>query len=111
MFFIQMTVTAQLQVSRPRVDYGENPLGVDAVKPCFSWELQSTQQNVLQAAYRILVSEDSAQLKKNIAAIWDSKKQGSSLSIQIAYAGKPLMATKKYYWKVQVWNNKGTASA
>lgn len=98
---------AQLQVTRLRVEYAENPTGVDAVKPRLSWELQSTQQSVLQTAYRVLVADDSVQLKNGTANIWDSKKQTSSASVQIQYNGKPLTSTKKYYWKVQVWDNKG----
>ncbi|HTH32500.1 MAG TPA: family 78 glycoside hydrolase catalytic domain, partial [Lacibacter sp.] len=64
-----------------------------------------------QTAYRILVADDEALLKKNIGNVWDSKQLKSSTSIQVAYAGKALQSAKKYFWKVQIWDNKGNASA
>jgi alpha-L-rhamnosidase len=39
-----------------RCEYRENPLGVDAYKPRFSWELISDQRQVVQMAYRVLPS-------------------------------------------------------
>lgn len=98
---------AQLQVTSLRCEYSINPLGVETATPQLSWQLHSTQKNVLQAAYKILVSDDSLQLKKSLASIWNSDKIQSATSIQITYAGKPLQASKKYFWKVQVWDNKG----
>jgi len=88
-----------------------NPLGVQTVQPRLSWQLQSGQRNILQSAYRILVADDSMLLQKNFGNIWDSKKINSGTSIQVPYAGKPLAAAGKYYWKVMLWNNKGVASS
>jgi alpha-L-rhamnosidase len=99
----------KLEVTNLRCEYRENPLGVDAGKPGFSWELQSTQQNVLQAAYRILIAGDSLLLQKNMADTWDSKKIISGTSIQVKYNGPALQAAKKYFWKIMVWDNKGNA--
>ncbi|MEO8406249.1 MAG: family 78 glycoside hydrolase catalytic domain, partial [Chitinophagaceae bacterium] len=111
-FLFINTFAQRLSVVNPRCEFKQNPIGVDATSPSFSWELQSSQQNVLQTAYRILVADDSLLLLKNIANAWDSKKIISSASIQVKYNGKPLLSTKKYYWKVIVNDNKGnTASA
>ncbi|HLP38246.1 family 78 glycoside hydrolase catalytic domain [Lacibacter sp.] len=100
----------QLAVTHLRCESRNNPLGVDVTQPKLSWQLQSTQQNVLQTAYRILVADEEALLKKNIGNVWDSKQIKSSASIQVAYSGKELLSAKKYYWKVQVWDNKGNTS-
>ena len=104
-------VSAQLSVVHLRCESRSNPLGVDVGQPKLSWQLQSKQQNVLQTAYRILVADDEVLLKQNIGNIWDSKQIKSSTSIQVAYAGKGLQSAKKYFWKVQVWDNKGNVSA
>lgn len=101
----------QLTVANLRCESRNNPLGVDAMQPKFSWQLQSTRQNILQIAYQILVADDEALLKKNIGNVWDSKQIKSSASIQVAYAGKALQSAKKYFWKVQVWDNKGNLSS
>jgi len=49
-------------------------LGVGAIKPKLSWDLQSTQQNILQTAYRIIVADDSLLLQKNMAIPGIQKK-------------------------------------
>ena len=111
LFLINIVLMAQpLQVTRLRCEYNENPLGVDVANPHLSWELQSSQSNVLQTAYRILVSDDSVQLQRNTAIYWDSKKIAGSTSIRVTYAGKNLKAAQKYYWKVIVWDNKGNVA-
>ena len=109
--FFSIAINAQkLSVSNLRCEYRQNPLGVDARMPAFSWELQSTQQNVLQTAFRILVADDSLLLQKNTGNTWDSKKIISGASIQVKYNGPSLQAAKKYFWKIMVWDNKGNAS-
>jgi hypothetical protein len=105
-----LPVLSQLSLSNPRCQYRKDPLGVDIAAPRLSWELASAQKNVLQTAYRILVSTDLTALQKNTGNIWDSKKVNSSTSIQVPYAGKPLLSAKKYYWKVMVWDNKGNTA-
>jgi alpha-L-rhamnosidase len=110
LFFSIKNVQAQLQVTNLRCEYSVNPLGVETATPHFNWQLQSTQKNVLQTAYKILVSDDSLQLKKSVGAIWNSNKIQSAASIQINYTGKPLQTAKKYFWKVQVWDNKGNVA-
>ncbi len=109
--FVAELLAQQFTVANLRCESRSNPLGVDAMQPKLSWELQSKQQNVLQTAYRILVSDDEALLKKNIGNVWDSKQIKSSASIQVTYSGKALQSAKKYFWKIKVWDNKGNISA
>lgn len=100
-----------LSVTNLRCESTQDPIGIDLLKPQLSWELRSKQRNVLQTAYRILVADDSALLKKEIGNIWDSKKINSAASIQVQYNGKALQSVKKYFWKSMVWDNKGNSSA
>ncbi|WP_207492369.1 family 78 glycoside hydrolase catalytic domain [Aridibaculum aurantiacum] len=93
-----------------RTEYKVNPMGVEAAAPGLSWQLSSNQRSVLQTAYRILVADDSAVLKKNQGNIWDSKKIQSGTSVQVSYAGKKLAPAKTYYWKVMLWDNKNNVS-
>jgi len=99
-----------LAASHLRCEYKQNPVGIDNLKPHLSWQLLSSENNILQSAYQVMVSDDSLSLIHNTANTWNSNKVISSASIQVAYAGQPLQATKKYYWKVRVWDNKGHAS-
>jgi len=94
-----------LQVGNLQCEYNSNPAGIESLNPKLSWILTSTGRNVEQTAYRVLVSDDQTQLNKNIGNIWDSKRVASSGSIEVTYNGKPLIAAKTYYWKVQAWDN------
>src|SRR5258706_12391070 len=104
-------ISQKLLVVNLRCEYKINPVGVDNLRPGFSWELQSAQQNVLQTGYRVLVADDPSVLKNDRGNVWDSKKINSTASIQITYEGKTLQSAKKYFWKVMVWDNKGNVSA
>lgn len=109
--FVSVQVNArQLSAHHLRCQQLENPLGVDVLNPKLSWQLESSQQNVLQTAYQVLVADDEALLKKNIGNVWDSKKINSTASIQINYSGKALQPAKRYFWKIRVWDNKGNVS-
>ena len=100
----------QLQLSNLLCDYRNNPIGVSASNPVFSWQLKSAQYNVKQQSYQILVSDDSIALVKGSANMWNSNLIISDTSIQHAYQGKPLQAAKKYYWKVRVRDNKNNSA-
>ncbi|HYE54060.1 MAG TPA: family 78 glycoside hydrolase catalytic domain, partial [Chitinophagaceae bacterium] len=92
-------------------DYRKWPLGVEKAAPTLGWQIRSEEKDVLQTAYRIIVSDDLGLLKVNKGNMWDSRKVASDESIQVKYAGKPLEAAKTYYWKVLVWTNKGRNAA
>jgi len=89
----------------------QTPIGVSEKKIKFSWKLESDKQNVRQSAYQIILSDDLKKLNSGEADIWNSGKVTSDASLQISYSGAPLVSSKKYYWKVKVWDNEGLESA
>ncbi|UKT65430.1 family 78 glycoside hydrolase catalytic domain [Pedobacter mucosus] len=99
-----------IKVAHLICEYKDNPIGIDLMAPNLSWKLTSTKRNVMQTAYQILVSNNLADLDKNVGKIWDTKKVKSIQSIQIKYSGSTLLSTKTYYWKVRVWDNLGNES-
>jgi alpha-L-rhamnosidase len=108
---LQAAVDHNIRVVHLQCEYQENPLGIEQEHPRFSWELLSGQRGVVQTAYHILVADNPALLRQHTGNIWDSEKQSSSQSIQVAFQGRSLRAAKTYYWIVQVWDNKGNVSA
>ncbi len=94
-----------------RVEYLDNPLGVDVRSPSLSWQLKSSDRNVLQVAYEIRVAKSAAPDLDGSNYIWQTGKMISGQSLHILYAGKPLESAQKYYWQVRVWDNKGNISA
>ncbi|NTE04427.1 family 78 glycoside hydrolase catalytic domain [Agrobacterium tumefaciens] len=111
LFSISISLSAQdIQVAQLSCAYLNNPIGIDLANPNLSWKLQSAQHNIIQNAYQILVASNLSNLNKNIGDVWDTKKVSSNQSIQVQYKGSKLVSTKKYYWKVQVWDNMGKVS-
>jgi alpha-L-rhamnosidase len=105
-----MMLQGQLTVKSPLVENLKNPLGIDVLKPVFSWQLSSDQRGVLQTAYEIRVSSNPGALAKGKSISWASGKKSSSQSLYVPYAGIALESAKKYYWQVRVWDNKGKVS-
>ncbi|MFQ6094627.1 MAG: family 78 glycoside hydrolase catalytic domain [Candidatus Bathyarchaeia archaeon] len=88
-----------------------NPLGIDVVRPRFSWELRHSERGRTQSAYQILVSSTRQNLLDDVGDVWDSGKVESDESVNIEYDGKPLESGKVYYWKVRWWDDKGQVSS
>ncbi len=89
-------------VNNLRVEYLRNPVGIDAEKPRFSWQIESDERGVLQTAYEITVAKDQA----GEDVVWNSGRVNSGKSVHILYEGAPLEASTRYYWKVKSWNQK-----
>jgi alpha-L-rhamnosidase len=98
-----------LMVKRLRCEYKVDPLGIDVTRPRLSWELQSTEKNVLQTAYEVQVSLSEKDLAKE-KVIWESGEVKSDDSVGIEYAGPPLASGRPYFWHVRVWDNHGHAT-
>jgi hypothetical protein len=97
-------------VTNLRCEYKTNPQGIALTQPHLSWEVTSADRNVVQVAYHVLVSDEPSLLEKGIGNIWDSQKVNTNTSIQVTYAGVPLVSTKKYYWRVIVYDGRGHSS-
>ena len=109
-FILPPAFSQKIEVNFLQVERRENPVGIDHPNPHFSWQIHTSQKNFLQAAYQVMVSDDSLALTRNIANVWDSRKQTTAVSNGIAFNGKKLVSGKTYFWKVQVWHNTGQAS-
>ncbi|WP_433921048.1 glycoside hydrolase family 78 protein [Paenibacillus taichungensis] len=82
-----------------RIEYMQNPIGLDTKKPRFSWKIESTEQSVMQSAYRITVRQD-------LQSVWDSGKRVADTSVLVEYAGPGLQALTLYQVQIEVWDNK-----
>ncbi|MGH9351577.1 MAG: alpha-L-rhamnosidase N-terminal domain-containing protein, partial [Terriglobia bacterium] len=93
-----------------RCEYLTNPLGVDVVRPRFSWVSPDNGRGEAQSAYQVLVAATADELARNHGDVWDSGKAASDNSIQVAYGGLPVVSGQTYYWKVRVWDEEGRPS-
>jgi alpha-L-rhamnosidase len=93
-----------------RCEYLSNPLGIDTLTPRLSWKLQSSQRAQRQTAYQILVASNAALLAENRADLWDSGRVRSEQCVHVEYAGQPLCARQRCYWKIRVWDQEDQVS-
>lgn len=98
-------------VANMRCEYLSNPLGVDALTPRLSWNIQGGGRGWMQTAYRLQVASSAELLKVGKADLWDSGKVSSSQTLNVRYAGKTLGSGTRCYWRVQVRGKDGRPSA
>jgi len=107
---LSLAATTPLALTNLRCEYKSNPVGIDIPQPRLSWELVSTERGAVQTAYQIRVAVSAANFAKH-KLLWDSGKQASDASIQVVYQGPVLQTGQRYYWEVQVSDNRGRTSA
>lgn len=93
--------------SRLRCENRDNPVGIDATNPRFSWWMDSSRRGEWQTGYRILVSSREELLAQDKGDLWDSGMVMSDQSIAVVYDGAPLDSGKQYWWKVQLADRDG----
>lgn len=98
-------------VGRLRCENRDDPVGIDARQPRFSWWLESGRRGQRQTAYRVLAASDPVLLERGEADLWDSRRVTSDRSIAIAYAGRPLASGQPVWWKVRLWDKDGQPTA
>jgi hypothetical protein len=100
-----------LKVGQLRCEYLENPLGIGETAPRLSWLLIDPARNAGQSAYQIQVASTEKLLTAGTADLWDTEQVKSPETIQIEYAGKPLVSRETCYWRVRSWDRTGQPSA
>jgi alpha-L-rhamnosidase len=97
-----------------RCEYLKNPLGIDRTSPRLSWRLQAAPhagRGLKQAAFQILVAAREDSLGGENGDLWDSGRVVSDESINVVYAGRPLVSRQSCWWKVRIWDQDGHISA
>jgi alpha-L-rhamnosidase len=94
-------------VSGMKVEYMENPVGIDIPDPRLSWIPVSSQRGCEQSAYHIEIAKTAEELVNNGAKVWDTGKTLSAKSYNITYEGPSLVTGETYYWRVRLWDQKG----
>jgi alpha-L-rhamnosidase len=99
-----------LTVAGLKANHLATPLGLDDLHPRLNWILHSPKRGETQTAYRILVSSSPSLLARDQGDAWDSGRVASG-DVSASYAGRPLHAARRYYWKVRSWGKDGRPSA
>jgi alpha-L-rhamnosidase len=95
---------APLSVAGLRCEYQVDPVGIDVEQPRLSWQLRSPERGVVQSAYQVQVTRDRK-------TAWDTGRIATSTSVHVPYGGPALESSRRYTWRVRVWDGAGKASA
>ena len=89
-----------ITLTNPNVEqqFHEQPLAT--AQPRFSWNYETTENEVVQQNYRIIVATTVENAQNGVGDLWDSGVVPSNQMLYIPYAGKPLQSRDKAYWKV-----------
>lgn len=84
-----------LEIYDCKTEYREDPRGIDAKTPRFSWKLRSDRQNVIQSFYQISVFSEGRE-------IWNSGRVESDRSRNVKYQGPELKSRQKLSWRISL---------
>ncbi len=84
-----------------KTEYLQTPIGLDAPQPRFTWKMENHHKGAAQQAYRLLVDQDSLELVKGNGRLWNSGWQNDPSQL-VSYKGAALKAFTRYYWRVEV---------
>ena len=87
-------------ITNPNVEQQVHEQALATAQPRFSWNYETTENEVVQQNYRIIVATTSENVQKGIGDLWDSGVIPSSQMLYIPYAGKELKSRDKAFWKV-----------
>ncbi|RYG02082.1 MAG: alpha-rhamnosidase, partial [Chitinophagaceae bacterium] len=97
---------AQRSLTHLQTEYLETPLGIDAPKPRFTWQINDASKGAIQSGYQIEVSTDSLMQTK----VWSPLRTNASQQL-VVYNGPALKPYTKYFWKITSWDKAGKSSA
>ncbi len=83
------------EVTNLKVNYQENPIGIEQDRIKFSWMLSSNVVGLSQEAYQIVVTDSVGE------TVWDSGVVKDSRSVGIPYGGPELELESRYFWDVK----------
>ena len=87
-------------IVNPNVEQQVYEQALSTAQPRFSWNYETTENEVIQQNYRIIVATTPENAQKGIGDLWDSGVVSSNQMLYIPYAGKELHSRDRAYWKV-----------
>ena len=100
LFFFACNNTLNITNTNPNVEQQFHEQALATNQPRFSWNYETTENEVVQQNYHIIVATTAENAQNGIGDLWDSSVVPSNQMLYIPYAGKTLQSRDKAYWKV-----------
>lgn len=104
-----MTASDSTGLAGLSCEYQTNPLGIDADRPRFGWRLVSDRRGAAQSAYRLRVAPSRDDLAGG-QCIYDTGRVEGNTCANVRYAGEALAPARRYWWDVEVWDERGQSA-
>lgn len=101
-----------LRADRLRVEWRETPVGIDTLRPRFTWEPVARDpdaRRLAQTTWRVLVARTRAALTAGRGDVWDSGRIVGSRPAAQPPAPLQLDPHHDYHWSVELWDQNGTS--
>jgi alpha-L-rhamnosidase len=92
--------TEKPKLTKLTVEQQDGSRALATAQPRFSWNYETTESEVVQQNYRIIVATTEENAQNGISDLWDSGVVPSNQMLYIPYTGKELHSRVKAYWKV-----------
>ena len=92
--------TEKPNLTKLTVEQQDGSRALATAQPRFSWNYETTESEVVQQSYRVIVATTEENAQNGIGDLWDSGVVPSHQMLYIPYAGKELHSRDKAYWKV-----------
>ena len=89
-----------VSIVNPNVEQQFHEQALATAQPRFSWNYETTENEVVQKDYHIIVASTIENAQNGNGDLWDSGVVPSNQMLYIPYAGKELKSRGKAYWKV-----------
>ena len=94
-----------VEIVHPTVEQQDGSRALATAQPRFSWQYETTENNIVQQDYRIIVATTAENAQKGIGDLWDSKTVASGQMLNVPmlcvpYTFETLQSRDRAYWKV-----------
>lgn len=112
LFLGTQLVFAGITPTRLQCEYLIDPMVIDVLNPRLSWVniAEKGVRGQFQTAWEIKVATTKDKLLNGQGDLWNSGKVSSDQSVNIYYAGKPLVSRQDCWWQVRTWDKDGKVS-
>ena len=99
------------QPARLRCEFLNDPLGIDAPRPLFTWAPVNPDRGTVLEAFQIIVDTHVEYARRGVGGVWDTGRVETGNLVPAVYAGPALESRQRYFWRVRWWDERGRASA
>ena len=99
-FLVACSDRLNITIINPNVEQQFHEQALATAQPRFSWNYETTENEVVQQNYRIIVATTAENAQNSVGDLWDSGVIPSNQMLYIPYAGNPLQSRDNAYWKV-----------